>query len=30
MWDHIKRLHAHHGDMPAEVRILKLTEEVGD
>jgi len=30
MWDQIGRLHAHHGDVPAEVRLLKLTEEVGE
>jgi len=29
MWDQIGRLHVHHGDVPAEIRILKLTEEVG-
>jgi NTP pyrophosphatase (non-canonical NTP hydrolase) len=30
MWDQIGRLHAHHGDVSAEVRLLKLTEEVGE
>jgi NTP pyrophosphatase (non-canonical NTP hydrolase) len=30
MWDRIQRLHEHHGDVPLEVRILKLTEEVGE
>jgi len=30
MWDQIGRLHAHHGEVPAEVRLLKLTEEVGE
>ena len=30
MWDDIKRLHEFHGEVPVEVRILKLTEEVGD
>ncbi|HEV2375053.1 MAG TPA: MazG-like family protein [Streptosporangiaceae bacterium] len=30
MWDDVKRLHEFHGDMPAEIRILKLTEEVGE
>ena len=30
MWDEVGRLHAHHGDVPAEVRLLKLTEEVGE
>jgi len=30
MWDEIGKLHDHHGDVPAEVRLLKLTEEVGE
>ena len=30
MWDQIGRLHAHHGDVSVEVRLLKLTEEVGE
>jgi NTP pyrophosphatase (non-canonical NTP hydrolase) len=30
MWDQVGQLHAHHGDVPAEVRLLKLTEEVGE
>ena len=30
MWDQVGRLHAYHGDVPAEVRLLKLTEEVGE
>lgn len=30
MWDQIGRLHDHHGDVSAEVRLLKLTEEVGE
>ena len=30
MWDRVQRLHEHHGDVPLEVRILKLTEEVGE
>jgi hypothetical protein len=25
MWDQIGQLHAYHGDVPAEVRLLKLT-----
>jgi hypothetical protein len=29
MWDRIQRLHEHHGDVPLEIRILKITEEVG-
>lgn len=30
MWEQVGRLHVHHGDVPAEVRLLKLTEEVGE
>lgn len=30
MWDQVGQLYAYHGDVPAEVRLLKLTEEVGD
>ena len=30
MWDHVRRLHEHHGDVPVEMRLLKLTEEVGE
>ncbi|HEV2375987.1 MAG TPA: MazG-like family protein [Streptosporangiaceae bacterium] len=30
MWDDIKRLHEFHGELPLEVRLLKLTEEVGE
>jgi hypothetical protein len=30
VWDRIQRSHEHHGDVPLEVRILKLTEEVGE
>lgn len=30
MWDRVQRLHEHHGEVPLEVRILKLTEEVGE
>jgi hypothetical protein len=30
MWDRVRRLHEHHGEVAVEVRILKLTEEVGD
>jgi NTP pyrophosphatase (non-canonical NTP hydrolase) len=30
MWDQVGQLHAHHGDVPAEIRLLKLTEEVGE
>jgi len=30
MWDQVGRLHAFHGDVAAEIRLLKLTEEVGE
>ena len=30
MWDQVGRLYAYHGDVSAEVRLLKLTEEVGE
>jgi len=30
MWDQVGRLHAYDGEVPTEVRLLKLTEEVGD
>ena len=30
MWEQVGRLHAYHGDVPTEVRLLKLTEEVGE
>lgn len=30
MWDEIRQLHEHHGAVPTEVQILKLTEEVGE
>lgn len=30
MWDEVGNLHAYHGDVPVEVRLLKLTEEVGE
>jgi NTP pyrophosphatase (non-canonical NTP hydrolase) len=30
MWDQIGQLYGYHGDVPAEVRLLKLTEEVGE
>lgn len=30
MWDDIKRLHEFHGEVPVEMRLLKLTEEVGE
>jgi len=30
VWAEISRLHAHHEDVPVEIRLLKLTEEVGE
>lgn len=30
MWDQAGRLYAYHRDVPAEMRLLKLTEEVGE
>jgi len=30
MWDDIEFLHEFHGEVPLEVRLLKLTEEVGE
>ena len=30
MWDQVGQLYAYHGDVAAEVRLLKLTEEVGE
>ena len=30
VWDRIQRLHVHHCEVPLEVRILKLNEEVGE
>jgi len=30
MWDRIQRLHEHHGEVPLEIRILKITEEVDE
>ena len=30
MWDQVGQLSAYHEDVPAEVRLLKLTEEVGE
>ena len=30
MWHDVRRLHEHHGEVPVEVRILKLAEEVGE
>ena len=30
MWAEISRLHAYHGDVPVEIRLLKLTEEIGE
>jgi NTP pyrophosphatase (non-canonical NTP hydrolase) len=30
MWDQVGQLYAHHEDVPVEIRLLKLTEEVGE
>jgi len=30
MWDQIRDLHARYGDVPVEIRLLKVTEEVGE
>jgi NTP pyrophosphatase (non-canonical NTP hydrolase) len=30
MWEHIGQLHAHHGEVSPEGRLLKLTEETGE
>ncbi len=30
MWDDIQRLHEFHAGVPVEIRLLKLTEEVGE
>ncbi len=30
MWDDIRRLHEYHGRVPLEMRVLKLTEEIGE
>jgi NTP pyrophosphatase (non-canonical NTP hydrolase) len=30
MWDQVGQLHAYHGNVLAEVRLLKLTEEAGE
>ena len=30
MWDQVGQLYAYHEDVPAEVQLLKLTEEVGE
>jgi hypothetical protein len=30
MWDQVSQLHAYHGNVPVEIRLLKLTEEVGE
>ena len=29
-WEGIGRLHAHHGEVPPEVRLLKVAEEAGE
>ena len=28
MWDQVDQLHLHHGEVPPETRVLKLTEEI--
>jgi XTP/dITP diphosphohydrolase len=30
VWDQVGQLHLHHGEVPPEMRVLKLTEEVGE
>jgi hypothetical protein len=30
MWDQLDQLHAYHRDVPVGIRLLKLTEEVGE
>lgn len=30
MWEQVRQLHAHHGDVPVEIRLLNLTEEAGE
>lgn len=30
MWDQVGQLDGHHGDVPVEIRLLKLTEEIGE
>ena len=30
MWDQVGQLHGHHSDVPVEIRLLKLTEEIGE
>lgn len=30
MWEQVAGLHTHHGDVPVEIRLLKLTEEAGE
>jgi hypothetical protein len=30
MWDQISDLHVCHGEVPVEIRLLKLSEEVGE
>jgi len=30
MWDQVGQPHVYHGDVPVEIRLLKLTEEVGE
>ncbi len=30
MWDQVGQLDGYHGDVPVEIRLLKLTEEIGE
>jgi NTP pyrophosphatase (non-canonical NTP hydrolase) len=30
MWDEVSQLHDYHGDVAVEIRLLKLTEEIGE
>jgi len=30
MWDQIRDLHVRYGDVPVEIRLLKVTEEAGE
>jgi len=30
VWEQVGKLHEYHGDVPAEIRLLKVTEEVGE
>jgi hypothetical protein len=30
MWNRVSQLHGYHGDIPVEIRLLKLTEKIGE